>query len=168
MARGKFLANPPARLQIFHPMADQFSKDVTVDGVRGRGESFLFALLAGVIAAAIGAALWMGVQVLLNLQIGIVAIAIGALVGFAIRLAGNGRGVIYGILGAVLTLAGCLGGEILANLYNASSAQQSMLDLAKTTDFVQMVTVIFSKMGVFGYVIYGIGIYEGYKLSIVK
>ena len=149
-------------------MADQFAKDVTVDGVRGRGENFFLALLAGVIAAAVGAALWMGVDVGLNLQIGFVAIAIGALVGFAIRFAGNGRGVIYGILGAVLTLAGCLGGEILAILYRESTAQTSMLDLLKTTDLVQLTTTIFSKMDPIGYIIYGIGIFEGYKLSIAK
>jgi hypothetical protein len=107
----------------------------------------------------------MGVEVGLNLKIGIVAIAIGALVGLAIRFAGRGSGPLFGILGAVLTLAGCLGGEILTVLYVASSAQQSMLDLAKSTDYIQLVTNIFSKMDPMGYIIYGIGVYEGYKLS---
>jgi hypothetical protein len=145
-------------------MADQFSKDVTVDGWQGGGNFFL-ALLAGLVAAIIGALFWMGVEVGLNLKIGIVAIAIGALVGLAIRFAGRGNGPLFGILGAVLTLAGCLGGEILTVLYVASSAQQSMLDLAKSTDYIQLVTNIFSKMDPMGYIIYGIGVYEGYKLS---
>jgi len=149
-------------------MADQFGKDVTVDGVRGHGQNFVLAVMAGVFAAIIGALIWMGVQVTMHLKIGFVAIAIGVLVGFAIRVAGNGRGVLFGVLGAVLTFAGCLGGEILANLYEASSAQQGMFDLAKSVDYVQMITVIFSKMDPIGYVIYGIGIFEGYKLSMRK
>jgi hypothetical protein len=149
-------------------MTDQFGREVTLDGVEGRGQSFVLALLAGVFAAVLGALVWMGVQVAMHLKIGFVAIAIGALVGLAIRLAGNGRGALFGILGAVLTFAGCLGGEILANLYEASSPQQSMLDLAKSVDYPQMISVIFSKMDPIGYLIYGIGIFEGYKLSMRK
>ncbi len=147
-------------------MADQFSKGVTV-GVENRG-NFVLGLMAGLLAAAIGAGIWMAIEVFFNLKIGYVALAIGALVGFAIRIGGHGSSPLYGILGAVLTLAGCLGGEILSNLYAASSAQQDMLDLAKSADYVQMIQNIFSKMDPISYLIYGIGIFEGYKLSIVK
>lgn len=128
----------------------------------------ILGFLAGLFAAVIGAGIWMGVEVSLNLKIGYVAIAIGAMVGFAVRLAGHGSIPLYGVIGAVLTLAGCVGGEILSNLYLASSAQQSMVDLARSTDYVQMVQTIFTKMDPITYLIYGIGIFEGYKLSIVK
>ncbi|HEX4141175.1 MAG TPA: hypothetical protein VHY09_12560 [Candidatus Methylacidiphilales bacterium] len=150
----------------FFGMADQYSKGMTA-GVEQRGNVVL-AIVAGLFAAAIGAGIWMAVEVALSLKIGFVAIAIGALVGFAIRLAGHGSHALFGVIGAVMTLAGCLGGEILSNLYLASSAQQSMADLARTTDYVAMVQTIFSKMDPIGYIIYGIGIFEGYKLSIVK
>jgi hypothetical protein len=146
-------------------MANEMGTVPVVNATGERGGNFILALLAGVVAAILGALLWMGVEVGLNLKIGYVAIAIGALVGLAIRFAGHGSGPLYGILGAVLTLAGCLGGEILANLYAASSPQQSMLDLARSVDYVQMVSTIFSKMDVMSYVIYGIGVFEGYKLS---
>ena len=148
-------------------MADQYSKGMTA-GVPRRG-NLVLAILAGVVAAAIGAGIWMAVDVTFKgLQIGFVAIAIGALVGLAIRTLGHGSHVIYGIIGAVLTLAGCLGGEILSNLYLASSAQQSMYDLARSIDYVQMIQTIFTKMDPIGYLIYGLGIFEGYKLSIVR
>jgi len=149
-------------------MATSFSKDVIADGARGRGENIVLALLAGLVAAALGAGIWMAVEVGLNMKIGIVAIGVGALVGFAIRFAGNGHSFIYGIIGAVFTLGGCLAGEILATLYAASSAQQPLLALAQTIDYPQMVSTIFTKMDPMGYVIYGIGVFEGYKLSIVK
>ena len=147
-------------------MADQYSKSMTV-GVEPRGNVVL-AIVAGLVAAAIGAGIWMAVEVTFKLQIGYVAIAIGALVGLAIRTLGHGTHVIYGVIGAVLTLVGCLGGEILSHLYLTSTAQQSMYDLARSADYVQMVQGIFTKMDPIGYLIYGIGIFEGYKLSIRK
>jgi hypothetical protein len=147
-------------------MAETFSREMVADG--GRGSSFFLAILAGLLAAFLGSLLWTVVQVAMNLQIGFVAIVIGIMVGYAVRVAGNGRTVLYGILGALLTFAGCLGGEILAILYNASSAQQSILDLLRTTDFVSLIGLIFTKMDVISYVIYAIGVFEGYKLSIVK
>jgi hypothetical protein len=147
-------------------MADQYSKSMTV-GVEPRGNVVL-AIVAGLVAAAIGAGIWMAVEVTFKLQIGYVAIAIGALVGLAIRTLGHGTHVIYGVIGAVLTLVGCLGGEILSHLYLTSTAQQSMYDLARSTDYVQTVQGIFTKMDPIGYLIYGLGIFEGYKLSIAK
>jgi hypothetical protein len=162
----EFLAFARARLQIFRAMADQFSKGVT-GGTVNRGNPVL-AIMGGLAAAVLGALLWMVVQVTLNLQVGYVALAIGAMVGLAIRGLGHSSNPVYGILGAVLTLAGCLGGEILSNLYAASSAQQSMLSLAESTNYVATIQNIFSKMDVIGYVIYAIGIFEGYKLSLVK
>jgi len=147
-------------------MADPYSKGITT-GMPQRG-NIVLAIVAGLLAAAIGAGIWMAVEVMLNLQIGFVALAIGALVGLAIRTLGHGTHVIYGVIGAVLTLAGCLGGEILSHLYLTSSPQQSMYDLARSSDYVQIVQGIFTKMDPIGYLIYGIGIFEGYKLSIAK
>jgi hypothetical protein len=86
-------------------MADQFSRGLTA-GADTRGNLAL-AILAGLIAAAIGAGIWMGVDVWMNMQLGLIAILLGAMVGFAIRFAGHGRAPIYGIIGALCTLAGC-------------------------------------------------------------
>ena len=102
------------RIRNYIPMTQPFAHDVTVDGVRGRGESLALGFLAGLIAAAVGAGLWMAVTVMLNVHVGYVALAVGVLVGFSIRMAGNGRSAVFGIIGALLTLAGCLGGEVLA------------------------------------------------------
>lgn len=82
-----------------------------MDGVRGRGENLALGFLAGLVAAAIGAGVWMAVTVMMNVHVGYVALAVGALVGLAIRVAGNGQNMLFGIMGALLTLAGCLGGK---------------------------------------------------------
>ena len=97
------------------------------------------------------------------------AIAIGALVGFAVRFAGNGHARVYGIIGATVHGLGCLGGEILSTLIwrRLRPAKLVVLD-ALDVDLSPDDPDIFTKMDPISYLIYGIGIFEGYKLSIVK
>jgi hypothetical protein len=149
-------------------MDQQFGKDVVMDGVRGRGENLFLGILAGVIAAAIGAAIWMGITIATSAHIGFVALGVGALVGFAVRLAGNGTSMIFGIVGALLTLLGCLGGEILTVAQLASTSERDFLTTLAALDLVQTLNSILSHMDPIMYLIYGIGIYEGYKFSIRK
>jgi len=139
-----------------------------MDGVRGREENIPFGILAGIIAAALGAALWMGIAVATGWRGGIVALGVGALVGLAVRIVGNGRSMIFGIIGAVLTLAGCLGGEILTVVQLSSSPEHDFYNTLTTLDLIPTVTNIFNRMDPIMYLIYGIGIFEGYKLSIRK
>jgi hypothetical protein len=147
-------------------MTPTFSRDVVNDGVSGRGENLILGLLAGVVAAVIGALVWMGITVSTGLHVGYVAIGVGALVGFAIRLAGNGRSPVYSFAGALLTLLGCLGGEILAVVYQGTSAQHDFFYVLTHVDLAALVEVIVTQMSPITYFIYAIGILEGYKLSV--
>jgi hypothetical protein len=162
------LAFDLSQLQIFLHMNQQFGKDVVMDGVRGRGESIFLAIFAGTIAAAVGAAIWMGVTIATNAHIGFVALGVGALVGFAVRFAGNGTGMTFGIIGAVLTLIGCLGGEILTVAQLASTPERDFYTTLTTLDLSQTINNIFNHMDPIMYIIYGVGIYEGYKFSMRK
>jgi phosphate/sulfate permease len=139
-----------------------------MDGVSGRGENLFLGLLAGILAALAGAGIWMGITIATGLHVGYVALGVGALVGLAIRIAGNGRSMIFGIIGALLTLAGCLGGEILTVVQLSSSAQHDFYNTLTTLDLTQTVTNIVTHMDPIMYLIYAIGIFEGYKLSIRK
>ena len=135
----------------------------------GQGESLALGLLAGIVAAGVGAGVWMGVTLAMNgAHIGYMALGVGALVGLAIRLAGHGRSMIFGIMGAVLTLLGCLGGDILTLAQQASTPEHDFYSTLTSMDLTQVVPNIFSKMDAIMYLIYGIGIFEGYKLSICK
>jgi hypothetical protein len=149
-------------------MSQPFAKDVTTDGVRGREENLLFGILAGIIAAIVGALIWMGIAVATEWRGGIVALIVGALVGLTVRYVGNGRGVIFGIIGAALTLIGCLGGEVLTVVQLASTPQRDFFNTLMTIDLTQLITNIFDRMDSILYLIYAIGIFEGYKLSIRK
>lgn len=149
-------------------MAQQFSKDVATDGVPGRGENIFLGILAGIVAAGVGAAVWMGITVATGWHVGYVALGVGALVGLSIRLAGNGRSMIFGIVGAVLTLAGCLGGEILARVHLLITPQRDFYNTLMSVDLTQVVGAIFDNTDPIMYLIYAIGIFEGYKLSMRK
>lgn len=146
-------------------MAQQFAPDVSVDGVRGRGENVFLGALAGLAAGIIGAGIWMAVTAGLNLHVGYVALGVGALVGLAIRVAGNGRGPIFGLMGAIFTLLGCVSGEVLAQVQALTSDQHDFYSTLTSVDMGQMISGIFTQAGPIDYLIYGIGIFEGYKLS---
>jgi hypothetical protein len=147
-------------------MSETFSKTVPVDGVRGQRGNLFLGILAGIMAAAVGAAIWMGITIATGMHIGYVALGVGALVGFAIRLAGNGTTVAYGIVGAICTLLGCLGGEVLTVIQSATTPQLSFFDVLTHVDLTQLIPQILSNASPITYLIYGIGIFEGYKLSI--
>ena len=149
-------------------MLQQFAKDVSVDGVRGREENLLFGIFAGVIAAGVGAAIWMGITVVTGVHVGYVAIGVAALVGLTVRCVGNGRSMIFGIVGAALTLLGCLGGEVLTVVQLASTPERDFYQTLMTMDLTQLLANIFDRMDPFMYLIYAVGIFEGYKLSIRK
>jgi hypothetical protein len=146
-------------------MSHQFSKDVSM-GVSGSHGNIVPAVLAGLIAAIIGAAIWMGITVATGFHVGYVALGVGALVGYAVRVGGNGTTMIYGIVGAIFTFLGCLAGEVLSVLEKSTSAQQGLFDLVRTTDLVALISNIFAHTDPIMYLIYAIGIFEGYKFSI--
>jgi len=148
-------------------MSQPFARDATLDGVR-QGENLILGILAGAVAAIVGALIWMGITVVTGFHVGYVALGVGALVGFAIRLAGNGTGIIFGIAGAVLTFLGCLAGEVLAVIQLSTTAQNDFYQVLTTVDLTQLVENIFSHTDPIMYFIYAIGIYEGYKFSMRK
>lgn len=124
------------------------------------------ALGAGLVAALIGAAIWMGITVATGMHIGYVALGIGALVGYAVRVAGKGYTPVFGVIGALLTLLGCLLGQIAAEVQLAAKeAAMGFFDVISSVGLVQIVTLVVQHTGPITYFIYAIGIYEGYKLS---
>jgi hypothetical protein len=148
-------------------MYQQFAKDVVMDGVRGLEENVPFGFFAGALAAAIGATIWMGIAVATGLPVEYAApLGVGALVGLAVRQIGHGSSMIFGIIGAVLTLIGCLGGEILTLAQLSTTPQHDIYNILMTIDFNQALSRIVDKLNPITYLIYAISLFEGYKLSI--
>ena len=126
-------------------------------------------ILAGVGASIVGALIWMGITVLSGLHIGYVALGVGALVGFAVRWAGRGHTPVFGVIGAVLTLVGILVGELLTLVQLAANGEgSSFFAVLPHLDLGKGLGAILTNSSPITYFIYAIGVYEGYKLSIVK
>jgi len=132
-------------------------------------QNLVFGIAAGAGAALIGAVLWAVITALTNYQIGWMAVGVGALVGYAIRVAGKGVDNSFGVAGAVIALLGCVAGNFLTVVI-AVSRQESMpimelLSRLNAEIFVGVMKDTFQPMDL---LFYGLAIYEGFKLSIVR
>jgi len=123
-------------------------------------------IVAGIVAATLGAAIWAIITVVTDHQIGWMAVGIGFLVGFSVRKFGKGVDTSFGVIGAVLSLLGCLAGNLFSVCY-VVSVQESIpfFDLLPRLNpeiIVELMKATFSPIDI---LFYGIAIYEGYKLS---
>jgi hypothetical protein len=129
-------------------------------------QNFSMGLFAGLLAALIGAMVWALITDLTHYQIGWMAVGIGFLVGYSVRRFGQGIDQIYGIMGAILALTGCLVGNLLSICMMVAEQQAlSVMDvLTQLTPgiAVNMMVATFNPMDV---LFYGIAIYEGYRFA---
>ena len=130
-------------------------------------QNFDFGLLAGIVAAVAGAFLWLTIAAITERQVGWMAMGIGLLVGFSIRYFGNGIERIFGILGAILSLLGCLLGNFLVIIILVSySEDMSVLDLVTGDSYSILFSIMFDSLRWFDLLFYGIAILAGYFLAI--
>ncbi len=121
---------------------------------------------AGVIAALVGAGVWAVVTVATGYQIGWMAVGVGFLVGIAVRHFGKGIDQVFGIVGAVLALIGCLAGNLLA-VCGLIAGYESIpfLDVLTGLNLEAVTDLMVASFSPIDLLFYGIAIYEGYKLS---
>jgi hypothetical protein len=120
----------------------------------------------GVIAALLGAIVWAVVTVTTGYQIGYMAVGIGLLVGFSVRFLGKGMDQIFGIMGAVLALAGCLIGNFFSIIgYVGQSEDVGYLQLLTEIDYGLVPDIMIEAFSPMDILFYGIAVYEGYKFS---
>lgn len=135
---------------------------------RMRGEqSFVGALIGGLVGALAGAGAWAAITVATKFQIGFMAIGVGILVGLLVRKMGRGMTPVYGVIGAVFALLGCMAGNLLTVCwFLAESEHQSFTTVLSglTPDTItSLLSATFDGMDL---LFYGIAIWEGYKLSL--
>lgn len=122
--------------------------------------------IAGVSAALVGAAVWAAVTVSTGYQIGYMAVGVGFLVGFAIKETGKGIDKIFGIMGAVLSLFGCLLGNFLSTVgFFAKAEGISYFETLATINYSFLPEIMMETFSPMDLLFYGIAIYQGYKFS---
>jgi hypothetical protein len=127
------------------------------------------ALVFGLLASIVGAILWAVITVSTGYQIGYMAIAIGFIVGYTVKFAGRGNQITFGIIGAVLSLFGCLLGNYFSQIGFASSALH--MGFFDTLTMIQPSLVLGAMKDEFAFmdiVFYGIAGYEGFKFSLLN
>ena len=124
------------------------------------------ALLGGVAAAVVGALLWAIITVAINIQFGYMAVALGFLVGYTVRYVGKGLDQAFGILGAVLALAGCLLGNLLTLVgFIANDEGLSYMQVFLGIDYSLVPSAMMSTFSPIDLLFYGLAAYEGYRFS---
>jgi hypothetical protein len=122
--------------------------------------------MAGLIAAVAGAVVWAGVTVVTEYQIGWMAVGIGFLVGIAMRMMGKGIDQVFGIVGAVMALVGCLLGNVFTMAWFISeqtgSSLFSVLTQLEMRLVIDLITETFQVMDI---LFYGLALYFGYKYA---
>ena len=123
-------------------------------------------ILAGLGAAVIGAVVWAAITVATEYQIGYMAIAVGFIVGFAMRTLGKGVDQIYGIIGGVLALFGCVLGNFFSMIgFVAKSENLGYFDTFSMIDYSIVPSVMIDAFSPLDILFYGLAIYQGYKIS---
>ena len=130
------------------------------------GNNLFAALLGGSVAAAVGAVLWAVIAVMTGMMIGWVAVGIGFMVGYTVRIFGKGSEPMFQILGAVLSLLGCLAGNLLMVCAFVSRQQQiPLLTLLTHLNPAVIVSLMVDTFSAMDLLFYGIAIYEGFRFS---
>jgi len=129
-------------------------------------QNLQFAILVAMGSALIGAAVWAIVTVVTNMQIGWMAVAVGALVGFSVKKYGKGVTPVFGIVGALFALAGCLLGNLFTLVhFSAIHEGVTFFELITNLDPQLTLDAMIDTFHPMDALFYGLAIYEGYKFS---
>ncbi|MCT4589371.1 MAG: hypothetical protein N4A71_16220 [Carboxylicivirga sp.] len=132
-------------------------------------QDFYYAIIGGLLASILSAVIWATITVATEMQIGYMAIGVGLLVGFSVRFFGAGIDQKFGYLGAILSLFGCLTGNLFSQVaFFANEASMSYLEILSMLSFSDIVDVLSQTFSPIDILFYGIALYEGYKLAFRK
>jgi hypothetical protein len=130
-------------------------------------QNLSFGIIGGIVAAAIGASVWGIITAVTNFQIGWMAVGVGLLVGYAVRISGKGIDKTFGVVGAVLSLLGCVAGNLLTACIIISTHQHipfvQLVSRLNPEIVIELIKATFNPMDL---LFYGIAVYEGYRFSL--
>lgn len=129
-------------------------------------QNLLMAVVAGFVAAVSGALFWAVMTVSTNLQTGYMAVGVGFLVGYTVRYAGRGLDTIYGVIGALMALAGCILGNLFSLVgFIANDEGLGYFQVLLGIDYSLVPSAMVAAFNPMDLLFYGIAIYEGYRFS---
>jgi hypothetical protein len=132
-------------------------------------QNFLNSIIFGLLATIIGAIIWALISFYTGYQIGYMAIGIGALVGFSIRYFGRGFELKFAITGALISLLGCLLGNLFTVIGFASKEYNlGLFQLLSTLSLNMILEVMRETFKFIDLVFYGLAVYEGFRFGAMR
>jgi antitoxin component YwqK of YwqJK toxin-antitoxin module len=129
-------------------------------------QDFNFALVGGLLAAILGAVVWAVITVATKYQIGYMAIGVGLLVGFGVRFFGSGIDKKFGILGAFLSMLGCLAGNYLSQVgFYAMENSMNVLEVLGSVSLSLIPSILLDSASPMDLLFYGIALFAGYRYA---
>ena len=134
-----------------------------------KNQNLGMAILAGFGASLASAVLWAVITVATGWQIAFMAIGVGILVGFAVRFAGKGVDISFGIVGALFSLLGCVLGNFLT-IYAVTAQAYGVgyFEIIGLIEFSLVVDGFVESMGVIDLLFYGFALYEGFRFATIS
>jgi hypothetical protein len=147
------------------PKYDEVQLQYALDQLRSE-QNLALGTAAGLTGALVGACIWALITVVTEFQIGWLAVAVGFLVGIAVRTFGKGIDKVFGFVGAVLALLGCLAGNVLALCAMIATDQDlGFFEVLSRLDLKIIQELMAATFSPVDLLFYAIALYEGYKLS---
>lgn len=129
-------------------------------------QNLLGGLASCVITAVLSAIIWALITVVTNYQIGYMAVGVGFLVGYSNRRFGKGIDQVFGIIGAIFALLGCVLGNLFSVLALVANQENlGYLEILLRLDLTAIPAILQETFNFMDIVFYAIAIYEGYKFS---
>lgn len=130
-------------------------------------QNLVLGIFGGAVGAAMGAALWAAITVITNYQIGYMAIAVGILAGFGVRYLGKGIDTSFQIAGAVLSLVGCLVGNLAVILiFTSRETGIAMSELISELTPGVVIELFRMTFSIIDLLFYGLALSIGYKVAV--
>jgi len=129
-------------------------------------QSYEAATVAGVVATVLAAFLWAMITADVGAPIGWMAMGMGFVVGLAVRVAGRGIDPEFGVIGATLSLLGCVLGNVLAASAMIAAQQGTpVTEVVSALDLVITADLLIAWFRPIDLMYYGVAAFAGYQTS---
>jgi len=132
-------------------------------------QDIVYASIGGAASAILGALIWTLITVSTQYQIGYMAIGVGFIVGFGVRFFGAGIDKVYGVIGAIFALFGCLLGNLLSQVYFIAEAEGlGYFDVITLLSPSVILSIFQESAHPMDVLFYGLAITAGYRFAFRK
>jgi hypothetical protein len=132
-------------------------------------QNLALGILGGALGGLVGAVAWALISYFTGYSIGWIAVGVGYLVGFGVRMLGQGLEPVFGIAGGAIALLSVLLGNFLVSLiYLAQYFEIGFLNMLLGFDYSLTIDLIAETFSPMDLLFYAIAVYEGYRFSFRK